>query len=108
MCGTGGDRGEVPLEQPQTEPCQSAPPGLRFRQQVLPGAFRTMLVKSTRIDKREDYSKVKIVKALRNMVGIEEEGIRINPDLFSLSIQYRFISKLGSTFEAVLCLNEHS
>jgi hypothetical protein len=67
-----------------------------------------MLVKSTRIDKREEYSKVKIVKALRNMVAIEEEGIRIHPDLFTLSVQYRFISKLGSTFEAVLRFDEQS
>jgi hypothetical protein len=43
-----------------------------------------------------------VAKALRHMVAIKDGEIHINPELFTLSIHYRFISKLGSTFEAVL------
>jgi hypothetical protein len=62
-----------------------------------------MLIRTTRIDKREEYMKVKLVKPLRGLVALREGEVLIDPELFTVSIQYRFISKLGSTFEAVLC-----
>lgn len=65
-----------------------------------------MLVRTTRIDKREEFMKVKLLKPLRALVTVSDGEVRLSPELFSLSIQYRFISRLGSTFEAVLCQAE--
>jgi hypothetical protein len=65
-----------------------------------------MLIKTTRIDKREEYMKIKLIKPLRSLVRINEGEATISPRLFAVSIQYRFISKLGSTFEAVLCFGK--
>lgn len=51
--------------------------------------------------------KVKLLKPLRNLVEINKDNeIELHPLLFTISVQYRFISKLGSTFEAVLSFKD--
>lgn len=51
--------------------------------------------------------KIKLLKPLRKLVEINKDNeIELHPALFTISIQYRFISKLGSTFEAVLSFKD--
>lgn len=69
-----------------------------------------MLIKTTRIDKREEYCKINLLKPFLQMVRFENAGpnvppnLSIDPDFYSLRVDYRFVSSLGETFEAELSL----
>ena len=68
---------------------------------LLPIAYasrsRSVLIKTTRIDKMEDYKKVVILRPFHNMVRLEDEHspMVFNEELFNMRIDYRFISSLG-------------
>ena len=59
--------------------------------------FKSVLIKTTRIDKMEDYKKVVILRPFHNMVKLDDEtSLHIfNEELFKMTIDYRFISSLG-------------
>lgn len=41
-----------------------------------------MLIKTTRIDKREEYIKIKLWKPLRRLVTVTEDAVAIDPKVF--------------------------
>ena len=71
---------------------------------MLPIAYasrsRSVLIKTTRIDKMEDYKKVAILRPFHHMIRLEDEHspLVFNEELFNMKIDYRFISSLGETF----------
>lgn len=71
--------------------------------------YRNIQIKTTGIDKREEFRKIELLPCFRELIQIDSNNpptLKLDPSISDIKIDYSFISDLGGTFEAELISND--